>query len=1708
MKKIYFLLLLASSAFATALPQDNQWTWMSGDSVAQCCFNEQIPLGPLDVYGTRGVPSVNNKPPARIDAAEWTDKEGNLWMFGGYVAASGFYADGYYGDMWKYNPKTNEWTWVSGGQGHFVFSQSATGGSSPGPRRGALSWTDKDGYLWLMGGYGRERYYALYNDFWRFNPATLKWTWMGGGLVYGGGMAGGFQTYIDPRYGTKGVPSTENFPAPQGHSSNTYGSTIFDPDLTWTDANGKLWLLENVLWRYDPLTAEWTWVNGDVKFSNGRTVPSSITYGQKGVPSTSNYPGGSGAASWISKNGFFWIYTRDELWKYNPATNQWTWVSGDTLTNTTPVYGQKGVPSVNNTPGEVSSAESWTDLSGNFWLLRGDILWRYNPDTGEWTWMSRGQNGFGIYGTKGVASPGNKPGARGSSVSWTDASGNLWLFGGEGFASSSYGYLNDLWKYTITSATTPFITTSLPATSYYKGAMVSITYTAQGSFGPDNLFIAQLSDTTGSFLNPVVIGSVKASTSGAINVTIPYTTPAASGYRIRVVSNLPEIHGSDNGADITIMDLPATSVSTQHSITTNPLISNVRYQGKEVSVAYTATGTFNPTTIFHAQLSDASGSFANPVFIGSVSAAGSGTIKATIPAATPAGTAYRVRVITVAGNEPVIGSDNGTALTIAPQPPYPSVSGSWTWMSGDNVINQPGSYGTKGVPSTENKPGAREGAASWKDGSGTLWLYGGYGYAANTTVGFLNDLWKYNTATREWTWVSGDNLTNQSAVFGTKGVSTPETKPRARTGAAGWADKEGNLWLYGGNTYYPQSYFEGVGGEINDLWKYDITMNQWTWVSGDSITADQAMRANNWDFHYGVYATKGVPSVNNRPPAKTHAITWTDNDGNFWLYSGYAYYGFLSGHMTDIWKFNPLTTEWTFVTSTTAFTNADGIARYGVKGVASPDNKPLGRQDAVGWVDKDNNLWLYGGYTIYNNVENVFGLNFRSTLADLWLFNTTTGLWTWMGGEKFQPPPFFKSAAPPVRGSKGVPSVDNHPGLVRSAVSWTDAAGKFWLLNGDDLWRYDPLNSTWTWVSGDDNDPGAYGTKGVAAQGNEPGARSEAVSWMDAAGKLWLFGGSGFATTSTTGYLNDLWNFGVETEPTTLTTSPLSSGLCAGSKLSVRYTANHSFNPGNVFTVQLSNASGSFDNPISIGSVSATTPGIIEVTIPSNVAPGTGYRIRVVASSPAITGTDNGSDLSFGVLPTIASSGGSYTSPGLSYKYYEGSWTSLPDFGGLTPVATGTSANVSLAPRKRNDNFAFLWQGQITIPAAGTYYFETASDDGSRLYIGDYSHFATPVVNNDGQHAEQLAGGSFTFPSAGTYPIAITYFEVGGAETMKVYWTAPGAGIPSRTLIPDAALSHLNYSPLAAGLTYKYYEGSWTRLPDFGGLTPVATGTVGGVDISPKQRSDHFAFLWEGRIFIPKAGTYQFETRSDDGSRLYIGNYGHYITPVVDNDGLHAMQSATGSYTFPTAGMYPIAVSFFEATGGEGIELYWSSAEAGIPTRTRIPNSAFREVLGGEGCSTEGVTLTASEGDSYRWSTGETTRSIIVMQNGSYTVTVTKGGCSATSEPMVVSCTDNSITQKGGAAPADATAPGGLSVKALPNPSPSYFTLQLSSSTGNKERMTIRLMDVEGRVVETRTTAAGTNVQVGQHLRPGTYIAQVVQGSEKVTLKLVKTAGF
>jgi hypothetical protein len=102
----------------------------------------------------------------------------------------------------------------------------------------------------------------------------------------------------------------------------------------------------------------------------------------------------------------------------------------------------------------------------------------------------------------------------------------------------------------------------------------------------------------------------------------------------------------------------------------------------------------------------------------------------------------------------------------------------------------------------------------------------------------------------------------------------------------------------------------------------------------------------------------------------------------------------------------------------------------------------------------------------------------------------------------------------------------------------------------------------------------------------------------------------------------------------TITTSAISGSVfCRGVNISVPFTITGTFTAGNVFTAQLSDATGSFASPVAIGTLTSTNAGTIPGTIPAGIPTGTLYRIRVVSSTPVRTGSDNGSNLTINLQP-------------------------------------------------------------------------------------------------------------------------------------------------------------------------------------------------------------------------------------------------------------------------------------------------------------------------------------------------------------------------------------------------------------------------------------------------------------------------------------------
>ena len=126
----------------------------------------------------------------------------------------------------------------------------------------------------------------------------------------------------------------------------------------------------------------------------------------------------------------------------------------------------------------------------------------------------------------------------------------------------------------------------------------------------------------------------------------------------------------------------------------------------------------------------------------------------------------------------------------------------------------------------------------------------------------------------------------------------------------------------------------------------------------------------------------------------------------------------------------------------------------------------------------------------------------------------------------------------------------------------------------------------------------------------------------------------------------------------------------------------------------------------------------------------------------------------------------------------------------------------------------------------------------------------------------------------------------------------------------------------ARGLRYRYFEHAERgSVLDVQGLTPQREGVVLEEIDLPEHRENEFGVVYEGQLQLTAAGLYRFETTSDDGSELYIDG-----EVVVSNPGVHPMVTASGEVEL-AEGPHDLRITFFEAAGGEGLEVRWSGPE-------------------------------------------------------------------------------------------------------------------------------------------------------------------------------------
>lgn len=254
----------------------------------------------------------------------------------------------------------------------------------------------------------------------------------------------------------------------------------------------------------------------------------------------------------------------------------------------------------------------------------------------------------------------------------------------------------------------------------------------------------------------------------------------------------------------------------------------------------------------------------------------------------------------------------------------------------------------------------------------------------------------------------------------------------------------------------------------------------------------------------------------------------------------------------------------------------------------------------------------------------------------------------------------------------------------------------------------------------------------------------------------------------------------------------LSSAICVSnstnsSSFNVGYTTLGSFNSGNVFTVQLSSSTGSFNSPVAIGS-GTTSP--ISCIIPAGTSSGTGYRVRVVSSNPVVLGTDNGNNFeivnfpvavsNFKAIPNNGQITASWTNPTGCYDQVvvvarEGSAfnssISFPYLNGIIGSNNTSGANSNWSLRNNsNDLFNLAGAGvdnenYIVYAGTGTSFNLSGLTNGSTYYL---RVFTVSGTSSTSQWSGFLGANTVSAPGPNAGDLVFTEIHYNPKDTLTI----------------------------------------------------------------------------------------------------------------------------------------------------------------------------------------------------------------------------------------------------------------------------------------------------------------------------------------------------
>lgn len=1049
-------------------------------------------------------------------------------------------------------------------------------------------------------------------------------------------------------------------------------------------------------------------------------------------------------------------------------------------------------------------------------------------------------------------------------------------------------------------------------------------------------------------------------------------------------------------------ELSSSTTVTSITITTGSISPLSYCPGEAVSVPYSITGTFTAGNVFTAQLSDASGSFASPVSIGSVTSTSGGTISATLPGYAN-GTGYRIRV--VSSTPAVTGSNNGSDIAV--QSPV--------------VITSPGSQCFNGSPITVNVGAscASAGIFRWySDAGGTNLLYTSpLGTSSVYTAVDITSTQTYYVSVTVGSCTSNLYPVSAYAIIpptlnASAGGSFCTTSTISLTSSASNYD---NIFWEGPNGYYTtEANPTRTNAQTNMSGTYTVTTSS---LSGVNLVTNGSFEQGRVGFSSTYIYAPDQEGINNElnSEGRYSVTTMPNRVHNNFCNSCAAYSGsmqmVINGATTanqTIWSqtVNVVpSTYYQFSYWVQSVVNGDDDApsqlQLYVNGVAS---------GPVYTAEATTGLWTQFIY-------NWSSASSTSALLELRNQNTTAGgndfalddiifQHTCLASASvdvyvaasFTPSVTVSASANPVCSGQSVTFTANplHGGASPSYQ---------WRLNGTDI--PGATNSTYTTSSL------ANGAQ-ISCRMNSSLTSCLTVGSNPTTSAAVTMTVNPLPTITTTGTLVSVRN-----NPSSQTTTLAYAGTTASpTSYSIDWNST-------------ANASGLADQGSTAFAFTAGAGTITGIVVSANVPEGTYTGTMTIVNA---NGCSNTQAVQLTVLPmTIIDS--------------------HPDDLNLCQNASG-SFSVTSSVSSATYQWQYSTNGTDWNPTDGV--AGVSGHTSSTLNINSAPYTGATVwvrcVVTDGAYSEPSSSAVFTVFQAPSAPavqsiVQPTCSDATGSVTLNGLpsgtWTLtrnPGAikttGTGSSTTISGLSTGPYTFEVANEDASWGCPTGSGTGLlaEFFSNMTlsgsPVLTRIDPTVNFDWANGSpgaplgvDGFSVRWSGKIQPCNTGTYTFRTRSDDGIRLWVNG-----TQIINNWTNHAATYNEGTISLTAGQKYDIVLEFYENGGQAVAELNWTlpggstfeiipssqlyyeatgcTSESTSVTINAQPATPTQPTIIASGattfCAGGSVTLSAPASSGYLWSTGATSQDIVVTTSGNYTVQVSNAaGCQSVASAAV-----------------------------------------------------------------------------------------------------------